>query len=185
MRNNPKFNYYDGAGQLRPADELPELKNGKAKSIIEYLNRSGVLMEGNGALEVGMGSYRVVVKGKACLQIMTQLPYRTVSLITYETVEVRELVNETMSVLKDWVGEAHISKKLLGQTVLMKLIYPEFDKNVFAHVLKHKLDAARFVDVIEIGEGVFDEELALAGELPEFLRDALKNMNSDTPGEPA
>lgn len=176
MRNNPKFEYYDGAGNLHPADSLPELKQGKVRNIIEYLNKAGVLMEGNGALQIGMGSYRVVVKDKECLQIMEALPYRTVNALTYKTVDVRELVNEAMASLREWVGNEHITKKLLGQTVLMRIIYPEFDRKVFFHVVKHKLSLNEFADVIDIGGGNFDEELVLAGELPEFLREALKTI---------
>lgn len=176
MKNNPKFDYYDGAGNVHPADSLPELKPGKVKSTIELLNKAGVLMKGNGSLQIGLGTYRVVVRQKECLQIVDALPYRTVNATTYETVNVRELIDTAMNSLKEWIGEEYISKKILGQTVLMTLIYPDFDKGVFIHVLKHKLNLEEFLDIIEIGGGEFDEELVIAGALPEYLREALKEL---------
>lgn len=179
MINSPKFEYYDGSNTLRPADELSDLKKGKVRNSIELLNRSGVLMVGNGALSTGMNSYSVSIDTspkKDIIQIMTAFPHRIVSCLTYETLELREQVNESMRILTDWVGAENISKRLLGQTILMKMIYPDFDKETFIQVVKNGISLPKFSDIIDIGGGVFEEELIIVGTLPDFLTEALKHI---------
>lgn len=156
---------------------LDGIKPGKTLNALKSLAKAGVFMDGNATLEGSITSYRVKNGDYEFLQLMTSSLSAVLNPATFEIIQVKSLIQESVEDLREWVSEDVVSKKLLGQTILMKLAYPNFDQTTLVKVAKHRLSVASFIDVIIMGKGELDDDFLVVGELPDFLREALKDIN--------